>query len=638
MVSRCQALLYLTLLASLGLPAKGLAAPLDLGSAQVPLQSLPPSRLPTPLATRVAQIHALVQTHLPVPAPDVGLPTPAPKGLTLRPGLTREWAAVLVRHGVLTGEAEAERIVLQVCGVPTTDAERGRCWLDLVVWAHDALVVGVDTGERAQTAPRHRKPRAWAGWELARMRQATKARQDRALVDVPAALSAGSQPFARVVDDWLSQLGPGRFPPYQGLLQALDRYKRLAVQPVAVLGREFPTVAPYGYLYPAQVRRHLARLTPEHREKLRQRLCLEGYCAPAPVWVRPGGAQADAPPQPRAVTGPKQGPGSGRFDLPSEKTTIRRTDEALATVPPEHRPDPELLLQLRSFQADRGLRATGLVDRTTRAELDRPLAPRVEQIRLALQRMRDAAVGQEPAVLLVNLPAFRLDLWRSGHLERSHAVQIGLAFERVKGRRVEGRRTPLLTAQVSRVVIDPAWFVPGSILPEVYQEFERDPEYMARNRFQFRTDERTGKPMLVMNAGPENLLGQVKLDFPNPHLVFAHDTTSQWRFQLPVRLTSHGCIRVHRATELARALLSADQGVPWTAEKWQALRKKHDEKPIRLKTAVPIRTVYWTAEIGPAGQVRFLPDVYALDGQDRVRLAKALDSRTPDRLADGSAR
>ena len=59
---------------------------------------------------------------------------------------------------------------------------------------------------------------------------------------------------------------------------------------------------------------------------------------------------------------------------------------------------------------------------------------------------------------------------------------------------------------------------------------------------------------VVQQPGPGNSLGMMKLDMPNPHAIFLHDTPSRNLFANENRALSHGCIRTERALELAMTI------------------------------------------------------------------------------------
>ena len=63
---------------------------------------------------------------------------------------------------------------------------------------------------------------------------------------------------------------------------------------------------------------------------------------------------------------------------------------------------------------------------------------------------------------------------------------------------------------------------------------------------------------VVQQPGPNNALGFMKLDMPNEHAIFIHDTPSRGLFNQTFRALSHGCVRVEDPVALAEYLLRGD--------------------------------------------------------------------------------
>src|SRR3546814_6666436 len=63
-----------------------------------------------------------------------------------------------------------------------------------------------------------------------------------------------------------------------------------------------------------------------------------------------------------------------------------------------------------------------------------------------------------------------------------------------------------------------------------------------------------------LQPGPGNSLGMMKIDMPNEHAIFLHDTPARNLFQNDERALSHGCIRTERALELAMTVAILGQG------------------------------------------------------------------------------
>lgn len=492
---------------------------------------------------------------------------------------------LLQRHGVLRDDADREATGARLCGGrDESAAERAACWVDALVWAQEALIDGARLGAARQPLPPHRK--TLTAKEEAALLAKAEARRTRAVAQVVAALRPSDRSITEVVEGWLHTAGPGRWSAYQGLVTGLQRYRTLASQAPPHLDADFPVAARTAWHKRAQRKDWLRRLSPQHRAQLRQRLCFEGYCPPAAV-----SAEGLAP---RLTPAGVKAGGSL---------------------------DQKLTAALRAWQYDRGLRPAALVDARTLAALRVSMSERVEQIRLSLQRMRDTGVGQSDVFLVANIPAFRVDVWREGKLARSHKTQVGKGSRRVRraGRlvRIPALRTPLMSTRLRYLVLNPEWNVPSSIRREYRHKVKKDPDWFEKNGFEQRVSSNGGES-LVMKSGPQNLLGVVKFLFPNQHLVYLHDTPSQAAFNLPVRLRSHGCVRVQDAPELARDLLSADRGRRVTDRQWRKLMDGAVDKWISLRRPPAIHLVYWTADANDQGRVRFYPDPYDYDGHDQA--------------------
>ena len=137
-----------------------------------------------------------------------------------------------------------------------------------------------------------------------------------------------------------------------------------------------------------------------------------------------------------------------------------------------------------------------------------------------------------------------------------------------------------------------------------------------------------GIAIITLNR-PEarNALGKVKIDMPNPHSIYLHDTPFKALFAESSRAYSHGCIRVKDIDRLAAELAFRDQGaVPAVA---RALAGGAP-RTVTLGSSRPVYLVYCTAAGGADGKVIALDDPYKRDG----RLVAGLDQAT--RMAEAN--
>lgn len=148
--------------------------------------------------------------------------------------------------------------------------------------------------------------------------------------------------------------------------------------------------------------------------------------------------------------------------------------------------------------------------------------------------------------LITNVPEFQLRLMVNGQIIRTYRTIVG-----APGRTA----TPQLAETVEGVIFNPTWTVPQSIVvgEGLGRRVLNNPTW-ARSRGYRATRAADGTIIVVQQPGPGNSLGLVKLDMPNPHAIFLHDTPARQLFESSDRARSHGCIRVERALEMAMTM------------------------------------------------------------------------------------
>ncbi len=206
---------------------------------------------------------------------------------------------------------------------------------------------------------------------------------------------------------------------------------------------------------------------------------------------------------------------------------------------------------------------------------------------------RDLPSGER---IVVNVPAYRLAYVRDDGTVRIHDVIVGAART----------PTPQLMADATNVVVNPPWNVPASIA----RGLRAGRKYRA-----IRTE--GGGRRLQQAPGPGNALGQYKIEMPNEHAIYLHDTPSKGLFSRETRAFSHGCIRVKGVADLASELAgSVDE--PRDLSDIVSTRKT---RWLPLGRRIPVIIVYFTTEVQDDGTVATYPDVYGRD----ARLIKALE-------------
>ncbi|HSN50923.1 MAG TPA: L,D-transpeptidase family protein, partial [Woeseiaceae bacterium] len=107
-----------------------------------------------------------------------------------------------------------------------------------------------------------------------------------------------------------------------------------------------------------------------------------------------------------------------------------------------------------------------------------------------------------------------------------------------------------------------------------------------------------------------NALGEIKFMFPNEQAVYLPDTPAKGLFDRADRTFSSGCVRVEHPFEFAALLLEAN-GMDTAAI--DRLRRSRETKTVFLEQPVPVLLLYWTADVGRDGRIRFYDDIYDRD-------------------------
>jgi murein L,D-transpeptidase YcbB/YkuD len=298
------------------------------------------------------------------------------------------------------------------------------------------------------------------------------------------------------------------------------------------------------------------------------------------------------------------------------------------TYPPSQTYDDSLEAAVKRFQERHGLTPDGAVGPGTRAALSVPVSTRIDQIRVNLERGRWVLHEIQGEFVLVDAAGFDVTYFRNDEPIWTSKVIVGRPY----------RETPIFKSLITYVVFNPTWTIPPTILAkDKLPILKRDPGYLVRNHIRvFDSSGREHSPYSVnwsrygagnmppyqlrQDPGEDNALGLVKIMFPNPHMVYLHDTPTKSLFDQDQRTFSSGCIRVAKAFELAELVLNDPER--WNQATMAEVVASKKMLTVNLAKPVPVLILYWTAQPRPDGQMNFRNDVY---GRDAATLA-ALNS------------
>ncbi len=239
----------------------------------------------------------------------------------------------------------------------------------------------------------------------------------------------------------------------------------------------------------------------------------------------------------------------------------------------------------------------------------------VRQIAQNMERWRWLPQELGRRYILVDVPAYTLEVVEHDQPVMTMRVVVGKP----------SWPTPVLSATMSHVVLNPDWHVPPSIAAqELLPILRSNPGYLTQQNMRVSSGPHDVDPRSIdwgkvskknfpyrlrQEPGPKNPLGNIKFMFPNRFQVYLHDTPSRTLFAKPERAFSHGCVRVEKPTDLAeyvlRGTLSRDRLLASIAQR--------TSRTVVLTEPVPIYFVYRTVWVKDNGTVQFQPDIYGYD-------------------------
>jgi len=245
---------------------------------------------------------------------------------------------------------------------------------------------------------------------------------------------------------------------------------------------------------------------------------------------------------------------------------------------------------------------------------------RYYQACLNLHRLRVLQSNDEN-FLFVNIPEFRLHVIESKQEKEAFNIIVGK----------QETPTPTLSSNIEKVVTNPFWTVPRSIVEnEMLNKIRKDSTYLERNGFYIidwrenkvdvssinwnSSDPLGTKYFIRQKNSNSNALGLVKFIFPNDYDVYLHDTPSKGLFKKNTRTFSHGCIRLENPDKLAQYL--TDKYFSNNDLNIKKLISSNQNNEITLTEKIRIHIQYITCSGKENSDLEFYGDIYNLDKQE----------------------
>jgi L,D-transpeptidase YcbB len=271
--------------------------------------------------------------------------------------------------------------------------------------------------------------------------------------------------------------------------------------------------------------------------------------------------------------------------------------------------DKELADAVKKFQERHELKPTGTLDMATVEVLNGRQSDRQIDIIIAnMERWRWVPHDLGNTYVIVNLPDYTLRVIRQGKQVWMTKIVAGKP----------ATPTPIMSAQMKSLTVNPTWNVPDSIAANEYLPLlQQDPTILQRMGLQvsYNAD---GSIHLSQPPGEQNALGQLRFNFPNKFLVYQHDSNQKYLFAHDRRAESHGCMRVQDPVKYAEVLLSMVRpGEGYTEDRIRRMFGAY-ETDIQFPIFIPVHLTYQTAFVDDRGNLQFREDIY---GRDQALLA-----------------
>lgn len=282
---------------------------------------------------------------------------------------------------------------------------------------------------------------------------------------------------------------------------------------------------------------------------------------------------------------------------------------------------------VKRFQARHGLPADGVTGKYTFAALNVTADVRLGQLETNLVRLRSMSGFLGDRYVMVNVPAAQIEAVEGNRVVQRHTAIVGKI----------DRQTPILNSKINEVIVNPYWNAPESIvIKDIIPHMRKNPTYLTDNAIRLIapdgtevdpasvdwTTEEAVKYRFRQDPGKINAMASVKINFPNPHAVYMHDTPQQSLFSKLMRFDSSGCVRVQNVRDLVTWLLRDTDG--WNRQRFEETIRSGQNTPVALSNPVPVYFTYITAWSTGDGVVHFRDDIYARDGVDELKLSTAL--------------
>ena len=248
-----------------------------------------------------------------------------------------------------------------------------------------------------------------------------------------------------------------------------------------------------------------------------------------------------------------------------------------------------------------------------------PSANPIDTIIVNMERWRWLPRDLGNPHVIVNVPDYTLTLYNNGKVYWHTKIVAGKP----------GKATPMVSAEMKFITVNPTWNVPPSIIENEYlPALQEDPQALDRIGLKL-TQDADGTIHISQPPGAGNALGRIRFNFPNKFLVYQHDTPDKYLFAKEERAYSHGCMRVQNPLTYGEKLLSLVLPNEHYTEAKLEKMFGGNEININFPKNVWVHLTYQTAFVDEDGKLQMRKDVYGRDAR-MIAILKGSERKVAD--------
>ncbi len=249
----------------------------------------------------------------------------------------------------------------------------------------------------------------------------------------------------------------------------------------------------------------------------------------------------------------------------------------------------------------------------------RPSANAIDTVIVNMERWRWLPRDLGNPHVIVNVPDYTLTLWNNDKIYWKTKIVAGKP----------GKATPMVSAEMKFITVNPTWNVPPSIIENEYlPALQQDPQALDRIGLQL-TQDADGTIHISQPPGAGNALGRIRFNFPNKFLVYQHDTPDKYLFAKEKRAYSHGCMRVQNPLTYGEKLLSLVLPKEHYTEARLESMFGGSEININFPKNIWVHLTYQTAFVDADDKLQLREDVYGRDAR-MIAILKGSERKVAD--------